>query len=392
MTTLATTDQSPRGDVAAEDWAERSLRHDKLRTLMDEDGLDALVAYAPAWRKENVRYLTDAAVGGASSFAVLPRNGEATAYSTRYADLEAIRRAGWVAEAGRITISDPAELVDAVRALAPRRIGIAHLELLPSAYERALREAMPATEVVSATKLMDRSRLAKSEWELSRMRKAATVCAAGWDAFVGVLEPGMTEYDVVAEVEAEVKRRGATDNFMLIASGKDEVRGMTPPGRRLIEAGDMVRTELTPQTDGYWLQICRSVTVGPPSDAQLRSFDLFNEAVEAGISVVRPGVTAHEVAMAENDVFRKHGYGEYCSDQWTRVRGHGHGLHLDETPIVEGNHTVLPEGAVFIIHPNTFTPIAGYHVLGDPVVVTASGAEVLIDTERRMYSSDERSL
>ena len=93
------------------------------------------------------------------------------------------------------------------------------------------------------------------------------------------------------------------------------------------------------------------------------------------------------MARAENDVFRKHGYGEYTTSQYTRVRGHGHGLHLDETPIIEGNETVLPENAVFIIHPNTYTPLAGYHVLGDPVRVTSTGCEVLISTERKLFHS-----
>jgi len=233
--------------------------------------------------------------------------------------------------------------------------------------------------------------MVKSQWELTRMRLSGEVCAAGWKKFVDVLEPGLPEYRIVAEVESELKRLGAENNFMLIASGGDEVLGMTPPGDRRLQQGDMVRTELTPQMSGYWLQICRSAVVGPPNDGQKKSFDLFNEAVEAGMSVVKPGVTAHEVAMAENDVFRKYGYGEYCTNQWTRVRGHGHGLHLDETPIIEENHTVLPEGAVFIIHPNTYTPLAGYHVLGDPVVVTATGCEVLIDTERKLFSSSEGS-
>jgi Xaa-Pro dipeptidase len=176
---------------------------------------------------------------------------------------------------------------------------------------------------------------------------------------------------------------------MLIASGKDEVRGMTPPSDRLLAEGDMVRTELTPQMNGYWLQICRSAVVGRASDGQKKSFELFNEAVEAGMSVVRPGVTAHDVAKAQNDVFRHYGYGEYCTSQYTRVRGHGHGLHLDETPIIEGNETVLPENAVFIIHPNTYTPLAGYHVLGDPVRVTAQGCEVLVATERKLFETSE---
>jgi Xaa-Pro aminopeptidase len=232
---------------------------------------------------------------------------------------------------------------------------------------------------------MDDIRLVKSDWEIDRMRLVDGAVAAGWKAFVDVLEPGLPEYGIVAAVEEAIKALGAEDNFMLIASGGDEVRGMTAPSPRVLAAGDMVRTELTPQLGGYWLQICRSATVGAASDAQRRSFDLFNEAVEAGIAATRPGVTAHDVAKAQNDVFRARGYGEYCTSQYTRVRGHGHGLHLDETPIIEGNETVLPENAVFIIHPNTYTPIAGYHVLGDPVRVTPGGAEVLISTERKLF-------
>src|ERR1700691_5013692 len=270
----------------------------------------------------------------------------------------------------------------------PRRgwaVGGAPYELLPQLLASELKAALPTTEIVSATGLMDDIRLVKSDWEIDRMRQVDGAVAAGWQAFVDVLEPGLPEYAIVAAVEAAIKEHGAEDNFMLIASGGDEVRGMTAPSPRVLAAGDMVRTELTPQLDGYWLQICRSATVGKASDAQHRSFDLFNEAVDAGIAAVYPGVTAHDIAKAQNDVFRARGYGQYCTSAYTRVRGHGHGLHLDETPIIEGNETVLPENAVFIIHPNTYTPIAGYHVLGDPVRVTPAGAEILITTERKLF-------
>ncbi|MGQ4513018.1 M24 family metallopeptidase [Streptomyces sp. DW26H14] len=379
--------RSPAGP-SAEDTAELTLRHAKVRAAMAEDGLDALVAYGPGWRRENVRYFADARIAGSSSFVVFPASGEVGAFSTRRGDLPDLVRRGWVDDAAVLDIWDPAPLTGRLRELRPRRLGVAHLELLPLVLAEALREALPGTEIVSATSLMDRVRMVKSEWELARMRRSATVCAAGWEAFVDVLEPGLPEYRIVAEVEARIKQLGAEDNFMLIASGKDEVRGMTAPTPRVLEAGDMVRTELTPQMDGYWLQICRSAVVGTPSDGQRESFELFNEAVEAGMAAVRPGVTAHDVAKAQNDVFRGRGFGEYCSSQYTRVRGHGHGLHLDETPIIEGNETVLPENAVFIIHPNTFTPLAGYHVLGDPVRVTADGCEVLISTERKLFHSD----
>ncbi|MCQ6245181.1 M24 family metallopeptidase [Streptomyces malaysiensis] len=392
MTTVsdaATSASATASDGPEADSTERTLRHTKVRAAMAENGLDAVLAYGPGWRRENVRYFADARVTGSSSFVLFPASGEVAAFSTRRSDLPELRRRGWVDSADTLDVWDPAPLTDRLRDLRPRRIGIAHYELLPAMLANALRTALPGTEIVSATSLLDGVRMVKSDWELARMRRSAAVCAAGWDAFVDVLEPGLPEYRIVAEVEARIKELGAEDNFMLIASGKDEVRGMTAPTPRVLQAGDMVRTELTPQMDGYWLQICRSAVVGKPSEGQYRSFDLFNEAVEAGMAAVRPGVTAHDVAKAQNDVFRAHGYGEYCTSQYTRVRGHGHGLHLDETPIIEGNETVLPENAVFIIHPNTFTPLAGYHVLGDPVRVTADGCEVLISTERKLFHSEK---
>ncbi|PNG98382.1 M24 family metallopeptidase [Streptomyces malaysiensis] len=392
MTTVsdaATSASATASDGPEADSTERTLRHAKVRAAMAENGLDTVLAYGPGWRRENVRYFADARVTGSSSFVLFPASGEVAAFSTRRSDLPELRRRGWVDSADTLDVWDPAPLTDRLRDLRPRRIGIAHYELLPAMLANALRTALPGTEIVSATSLLDGVRMVKSDWELARMRRSAAVCAAGWDAFVDVLEPGLPEYRIVAEVEARIKELGAEDNFMLIASGKDEVRGMTAPTPRVLQAGDMVRTELTPQMDGYWLQICRSAVVGKPSEGQYRSFDLFNEAVEAGMAAVRPGVTAHDVAKAQNDVFRAHGYGEYCTSQYTRVRGHGHGLHLDETPIIEGNETVLPENAVFIIHPNTFTPLAGYHVLGDPVRVTASGCEVLISTERKLFHSEK---
>ncbi|MFB9839041.1 M24 family metallopeptidase [Actinoallomurus acaciae] len=378
-----------RDRMAPEDRDEVALRHRRVRAAMDEQGFDAILAFGPGWRRENVRYFTDASLIGSAALVIFPAHGDPVAFSTSRADLATVTRRGWVGEALLLDPDAPDALTGRLADLRPRRVGVAHYELLPAVVLEAVRAALPAAEIVSATALMDGVRLVKSDWELARMRRAAQVCAAGWEAFVDVLEPGLPEYRIVAEVEARIKAMGAEDNFMLIASGKDEVRGMTAPSPRVLAAGDMVRTELTPQLDGYWLQICRSAVVGTASPEQHESFALFNEAVEAGMAVVRPGVTAHEVAKAQNDVFRARGFGEYCTSRYTRVRGHGHGLHLDETPIIEGNETVLPQNAVFIIHPNTYTPIAGYHVLGDPVRVTADGCEVLISTERKLFETGD---
>lgn len=374
--------------AVAADLAERDLRISNLRAALAEIGADALVAYGPAWRRENVRYLVNAQVRGDVSLVVMDAGGALTAFSSRAADATRIREAGWANGTFALDASLGA-LVEVLNGLGAAKIAVAHLELMPAGLLRAIRRAIGSTELISGTALLEQVRLKKSAWEIQRHREAAKICDLGWERFVEVLEPGLPEYHITAEVEACLRAAGAEDNFMLMASGGGEVRGMVPPGNRRLAEHDLVRTELTPQLDGYWTQICRSATVGTPTDGQRKSFDLFRDAMQAGLDVLKAGVTCHEVARAENGVFEKVGFGEYCGSAWTRVRGHNLGMHLDESPVAEGNYTVLPAGAVLIVHPNTYTPLAGYQVLGEPVIVTETGYERLLATEVKLFSSTE---
>ena len=161
---------------------------------------------------------------------------------------------------------------------------------------------------------------------------------------------------------------------------------MTPPSDRKLAVGDMVTTELTPAIDGYFAQICRTMVLGHADQTQKKAFAIWLESMEAGIAAVRAGVTAADIARAENDVFRKYGLGDYVTSKYTRVRGHGLGLMPDMRPaILEDVDVVLETGMTIIVHPNTYHPQAGYMVLGDVVVVGEHGCEVLTKTARRLF-------
>ena len=148
----------------------------------------------------------------------------------------------------------------------------------------------------------------------------------------------------------------------------------------------MLRTEITPCYKGWWAQICRTAVIGKATPDQKKAAQIFWEAEEAGLNAIKPGVNIADVARAQNDVFRKYGYGEYTTSKYTRVRGHGQGMFLDEVPTVnEDVDVVLEEGMVLVVHPNTFIPLCGYMVLGDPVVVTSTGYKMLSTTERKLF-------
>jgi Xaa-Pro dipeptidase len=338
---------------------------------MAEAQLDALLAYGPRHRRENVRYLTGARLRSPVTFAYVPLEGAPIAFVDSGSDVDAVWAAGYV--------EDVRPLFE-LPSIASGRLGITHAALLPAAGLRALEGA----ELVNATQLMDRVRLVKSPREIDCLRRCGRMCDDAWATLLSALRPGVAEYELRMKVECSLHAAGAEDNVMLVASGGDEVRHMSTPGSRRVREGDMVRTELTPQVDGYWAQICRSAIVGSPSTAQRESFELFDEATAAGLDALRPGVTAHEVAKAQNDVLRRHGFGAYCGLERRCSRGHGQGLRRNEVAIVERSTTVLEENSVVIVHPNAFTPLAGYHVLGDPVVVGKGGAEPLLHTPRAL--------
>ena len=198
--------------------------------------------------------------------------------------------------------------------------------------------------------------------------------------------PGRAYYELVAETEAFFRANGVDDNFQIIGLGGVEVRGMAPPGGKRLKRGDMVTTELTPCVDGYYAQICRTLVVGEPTPEQRGAHALWREAMEAGIATVRDGVIAADIAKAENDVFRRHGMGQYTTSEYTRVRGHGMGLFADSKPhLLENVTTRIDAGMTLIVHPNTYHPMVGYLVLGDALVVTKAGCEVLTGTPRELF-------
>src|SRR5207237_9970350 len=172
---------------------------------------------------------------------------------------------------------------------------------------------------------------------------AAYIAGQGYAALRDAARAGRRDYELVAEVEAFFRARGVDDNFMIIGVGGPEIRGMSPPMGKVMKRGDMVTTELTPCIDGYYIQICRTLVIGAPNQAQQRAFGVFRNALEAGIAAVKPGATAADVARAENEVFRRHDLGDYVTNAYTRARGHGLALFVDTKPHILRDVTTTTE-------------------------------------------------
>jgi Xaa-Pro dipeptidase len=356
-------------------------RRQRLAAAMREAGIGHLVLYGNAWQGDYLRYGADFGILEGHGVALIDSDGATELYLDSATDAERAEL-----ETANVRVQFAPDIAHAVGARLDRvandRLAAAPRRFLPN----FLADPARSFSLDDGTALVDELLMHKSEGEIAAVRRAAQIADEAYGEFIKAVKPGRRQYEIVADIEAYLRGRGCPDNFMIIGSGGKEVLGMTPPSERRIAAGDLVTTELTPAVSGYFAQICRTLVVGKASDAQQRAFDVFAEALEAGIAAVRPGVRAADVAKAENDVFHKYGLGGYTTSQWTRVRGHGMGLFADSKPhLLEDVDTILEPGMTLIVHPNTYHPEAGYIVLGDAVLVTESGVEVLCGTPRQLF-------
>jgi Xaa-Pro aminopeptidase len=349
---------------------------------MREAGLDAVLLYGNAWQNDYLRYATDFGILEGQALAIARADGEVTLYldSPLESDRATIDSPGVIVNYAPDILAAVDSALDRMR---NQRIGGAPYRLLPRRFTARAKELNLSEE----TALLDRLLMSKLDSEVAAIKSAAHLADEGYAVFRQAARPGRADYELVAEIEAFYRAQGVDDNFQIIGVGGPEVRGMAPPSGKKLKRGDLVTTELTPCVDGYYVQICRTLVVGEPSDEQLAAHALYREAMEAGIAVVRDGVTAADIARAENEVFRKHGFGDYVTSEYTRVRGHGMGLFADTKPqILEDVTTRIDANMALIVHPNTYHPVVGYMVLGDSLIVTKTGCDVLTQTPRDLFS------
>jgi Xaa-Pro aminopeptidase len=359
----------------------RIERSSRLRGAMDEAGLDTLVLAGTAWRTDYFRYALDVSPMEGMAIALIGRDGTARLFVAAPNEQRRI-----AAEQPGYEVSwspDPiAAAEDALRKLDLQRTGLAPL---PAAPYRLAKGPLGAT-VARTTAMLDTLMTHKTKAEADAVERSTKMADDGYAIFRQASRVGRPEYEVVADTEAWFRAQGCPENFMIMGSGGVEQRGMRPPSERRLIPGDLVTTELTPCVDGYYAQICRTLVLGPASTIQRDAYAVYLEALEAGIAKVKPGQTHGDVARAQNDVFRKHGLGEYVSSEYTRVRGHGVGLFVDGVHVLEDVELVLQPDMTLVVHPNTYHPVAGYIVLGDTVRVTADGCKVLTRTPRELFA------
>jgi len=237
-------------------------------------------------------------------------------------------------------------------------------------------------ELKAAGRKIPTHKMIKNAAQVEGIREAGKVNNAILDEVASKIKMGMSTEEInsiVVEATARLGGIAAPLNYegfpkSVCTSINDQVCHGIPSAEDILEDGDIVNVDVTTIYKGYYADASRMFLIGDvlPEDKEL--VKVAREAIDVGLSVVKPWNCLGDVGQAINDFAKAHGYSVV-----REIGGHGVGLEFHEDPWVsyvskKNTGYVLAPGMVFTIEP----------------MINEGGAEIFIDesNEWTVYTED----
>ncbi|TKX73813.1 aminopeptidase P family protein [Halorubrum sp. GN11_10-6_MGM] len=269
--------------------------------------------------------------------------------------------------------------------------------------ERGIEVAVDTDDRLQAVRAVKTGEEIEAIREAQRANEAAMRAAeeliagadvAGEDAPTdGDVDPGtlfhegepLTSERVAEEIEVTLLRHGCALDETIVAGGAQAAdphdRGSGP-----LRANEAIIVDIFPRSKAtkYNADMTRTFCVGEPDETLRDWYDLTEQALDAALDAVEPGVTGEDVHAAACEVYEAAGEPTFRTDPETETgfihsTGHGIGLDVHESPRLASGGEELEPGHVITVEPGLYDPEVGGVRIEDLVVVTEDGYENLTE-------------
>jgi Xaa-Pro aminopeptidase len=373
-------------------WPRDDAKLARVRALMAEQELDALVVRAP----DNVLYLTNFWGMKGYDACVFPREGEPVLVCLEASEEDAARSA-WTSDIRLFTGYDESDarppttrVLELARdaAGAYGRIGL-ELSLGTQAADRMVGEPTTFTaewftafgEVADATPLLAAARAIKTEQEVERMRLANDIAAAAMEHCKLIIEAGMSEAQLAAEWEGFVHGEGTgwegkvdlALGFSLVWSGPG-IKTFTATTSRPVVEGEPTLFEIWVCADGYWCDHTKNLVAGELTETYRELEGGLLAVYEDAIAFARPGASLSELDRRIRIGIDDIGF----PGQPSHPICHGVGARAHEPPYAhQAGGGEIAAGMVLAIEPGCYIEGGGGLRVEDNFLITDAGAEKL---------------
>jgi len=242
----------------------------------------------------------------------------------------------------------------------------------------------------------------KTEAEIQAMREGGKILAQIFEGLKQQIKPGVSEKELDAWVDAEIKARGAIATYktdevkfpaaICISTNDQIVHGI--PTDYVLQEGDIVGFDLVITYKGMKTDSAFSVIVGKGSGIQRQLVQATEQSLYAGIDAIKGPVRIGDISAAIEKVLRGAKLGVV-----RELVGHGVGHEMHEKPDIpnygkKGSGLLLTPGDTIAIEPmatigsekivvdadgwtiNTWDGSLAAH-FEHTVLITEDGAEIL---------------
>lgn len=243
----------------------------------------------------------------------------------------------------------------------------------------------------------------KSPDEIRRLRTSGGILAEVLRRLSKVLSVGQTTGELGEIADRELKALGGKPSFL----GYSPERGVPPypasicisvndevvhgiPGRRVIEAGDLVGLDFGVNFEGMLTDGAVTVIAGgKPTPAQSRLLNATMQALDAGIGQVRAGARVGDISHAVEVRLRRDKLGII-----EELSGHGVGHEVHEDPIVlnygrAGTGARLKAGMSIAIEPMATLGARHIYVADDGWTIKTSDGSLGAQFEHTVLVTDD---
>ena len=225
-------------------------------------------------------------------------------------------------------------------------------------------------------------RVLKTDEELTKLRENFRLTDIGQAAAKAAVRVGAREMDVYSAAHQAIHKAAGR----LVPIGNDFVVGHRQangggwPLDYEIRAGDSFIVDLSTVLYGYWSDSCGTYFATEPTAEQRAMYQVVADALDYGISLVKPGAVARDIDMQVRQFITDAGYPAY-----QHHTGHGVGVTGHESPrILPYNDEVLGEDMVILLEPAIYMPGKTAVRLEDAMLVVADGAELLTHFDKSL--------
>jgi Xaa-Pro aminopeptidase len=361
--------------------SELRRRVEQARAGMKERNVDLLLVYGDSWKFGHLAYLSHFIPKNRGALAVIPLEGEPSLVIQEPSRNNPFSSTlTWIKETHSVGkfVQGLSEALK-TRGLQPKRVGLATVEEQLNIREwRELEKLLENVEWVNMGDYLSSLRLVKSPVELALLKEATAILEQALARFEKIAQPGQKEYQIMAEIEREARRRGVEDFRLLLARSSTPKIGLRPPADSALQRGEAVLILVAASYQRYWSELGQTYCLDRPSEKIAKDHEMagriFNRLLEAtngGASALTPG----EVPAPVRDSLESYGL------------GNGLGLDLTEEPFLSSaTKGPIKAGMVLTLRTCFTSQDAGSALISRPYVVSDSGLEPLARGESRLIA------